>query len=300
MNAKRGGMGMVVCFRIIQGERLIRSALVIALFCLLFICPARADDDALPIIKKAFEATQANEAVARRYAFNERIECRRFNKQGEEKKRESETYEVTLLDSSEYRRLIAINDKPLSEKAAAKEQRKLEKRIKKIQNETPKQREKRLAGIDKDRDEGRKFLEEITKAFDFRLIGEAEIDGVDTYVVSAEPKEGYEPPSRAAKILPKLRGMLWISKHDYAWVKADMETLDDFTWAATFKMSEGTKIGFKQHRINDEVWLTERWYIRLRSKTALIFRFNGVFIGSYSAYRRLAVDSTVSHGAATR
>ena len=290
MNAKRGGI--VVSFRIIQGKRLIRSTLVIALFCLLFICPARADDDALPIVMKAFEAARANEAIARHYAFNERIEYRRFNKQGEEKKRESATYEVTFLDSSEYRRLIAIDDKPLSESDAAKEQRKLKKRIKKMQNETPKQREKRLANIEKDREEGRKFLEEITKAFDFRLTGEAEIDGVVTYVVSAEPKEGYEPPFRAAKILPKLRGTVWISKQDYAWVKADMETLDDFTWAATFKMSEGTTIGFKQRRVNDEVWLTESWYIRLRSTTALVFKLNGEFTANYSNYRRLKADST--------
>lgn len=294
MKAKRGS------FRIIQGERLIRSTLVITLFCLSFICPARADDDALPIIKKAFEAAQANEAIARHYVFNERIEYRSFNKQGEEKKRESETYEVTLLDSSEYRRLIAVNDKPLTESDAAKEQKKLDKRIKKIQNETPKQREKRLASVEKDREEGRKFLEEITRAFDFRLTGEAVIDGVVTYVVSAEPKEGYEPPFRAAKILPKLRGTVWISKHDYAWVKADMETLDDFTWTATFKMSEGARIGFKQRRVNDEVWLTESWYVRLRSKVALVFRLNGEFIGSYSDYRRLTTDSTISHGAAAR
>jgi hypothetical protein len=279
---------------------LTRITLVIALFCLSFICPARADDDAFPIIKKAFEAAQANEAIVRHYAFNERIEYRRFNKQGEEKKRESETYEVTLLDSSEYRRLIAINDKPLSESAAGREQKKLEKRIKKMQNETPKQREKRLAGIEKDREEGRKFLEEITRAFEFRLTGEAEIDGVVTYVVSAEPKEGYEPPSRAAKLLPKLRGTLWISKDDYAWVKADMETLDDFTWAATFKLNEGARIGFKQRRVNDEVWLTESWYVRLRSRAALVFRLNGELTGSYSDYRRLTTDSTVVHGAATR
>jgi hypothetical protein len=298
MSAKR--RRMVVCFRIIQGERLTRSTLVIALFCLSFICPARADDDALPIIMKAFEAAKANEAIARHYVFHERIEYRRFNKQGEEKERGSETYEVTLLDSSEYRRLISINDKPLSEKAVGREQRKLEKRVKKMQNETPQQREKRLASLEKDREEGRKFLEEITRAFEFRLTGETEIDGVVTYVVSAEPKEDYEPSSRAAKLLPKLRGMLWISKDDYAWVKTDMETLDDFTWAASFKLSEGARIGFKQRRVNDEVWLTESWYVRLRSKAALVFRLNGEFTGSYSDYRRLTTNSNVVHGAAAR
>jgi hypothetical protein len=263
-------------------------------------CPARADDDALPIVEKAFETARANEALARQYVFHERIEERRLNKKGEVKKRGSKTYDVTLLDDSEYRRLIAIDDEPLDDKAAAKEQRKLEKQIKKMRNETPKKREKRLAKVEKGREESEEFLEEITTAFDFRLTGEEEIDGVATHVISAEPKEGYEPSSREAKVLTKLRGTLWISKADHAWVKADLDIFDDISWAVIFKLREGAKIRFTQRRHNDEVWLPESWYVRLRARAALVFKFNGEVTGSYSNYRRFTTDSTVVHGEAAR
>jgi len=236
---------------------MIRSTAALALFCLSMFCPARAAADALPIIEKAFEAAQANEAIVRSYVFHERIEERRLNKKGEQKRLESTTHDVTLLDGSEYRRLIAKDDEPLDEKAAAKEQRKLEKKIEKMRNETPKQREKRLAKIEKERDEEDEFLEEITRAFDFRLAGEEEIDGLVAHVISAEPKPGYEPSSREAKVLTQLRATLWISKDDHGWVKAEMETLGDTKWGIMLKLHEGAQIRLKQRRLNDEVWLPD-------------------------------------------
>jgi hypothetical protein len=277
-----------------------RSRAALAFICLSFICPVRANDDALPIIERAFEAARANEVIARRYVFHERIEERRLNKKGEEKKRESHTYDVTLLDTSEYRRLIAINDRPLYKETASKEQRKLDKQIKKMQNETPKQRAKRLAKVEKGRAEGEEFLEEITKAFDFRLTGEEEIDGVATYVISAEPKEGYKPSSREGKVLTRLHGTLWISRDDHAWVRADLETTANIRWAVIFKLRKGAKIQFTQRRLNDEVWVPDSWYVRLRAVVALVFKFNGEVIGSYSNYRRFTTDSSVIHTEATR
>jgi hypothetical protein len=272
---------------------LIRNTTALALVCLVFFRPAHADEDALSIIEKAFAAARANEVVARNYVFHERIEERRLNKKGEEKKRESRTYDVTLLDNSEYRRLIAINDKPLLEKTEEKEQKKLEKKIEKMQDETPKQRKKRLAEVEKNREEGKKFLEEITKAFDFRLIGEEEVAGVTVHVISAEPKEGYKPTSSDSKVLAKMRGKLWVSKDEYAWVRVDMETFANVRWAVVFKLRKGAKIQFTQHRLNDEVWLPSSSYVRMRAGAALVFKFNGEFISSYSNYRRFKTGSTV-------
>lgn len=270
-----------------------RNAAILTLLCFLLAVSTWAEEDALPIIEKAFEHARVNEALARSYVFHERVEERRFNKKGKEKKRGSTTHDVTLLDGSEFRRLIAIDDKPLFAKTEAKERRKLEKQLAKMRNETPKQRRKRLAKVEKGREEGERFLEEITKAFDYRVTGEEKIDGISTWVISAEPKEGYDPPSREARVLTKLRATVWISKKDHAWVRADMETFDVIKWGIIFKLHEGAKIRFKQRRVNDEVWLTESWHVRLKSRAALFFKFNGELSGRYSNYRKFTTDSTV-------
>ena len=273
-----------------------RIVVVIVLLGLSLLAPVSADGDALPIVKKAFDAARANEAIARNYVFHERILDRHLNKKGQEKSRESMTYDVTLLDSSEYRRLIAINDKPLLPKAAAKEQRKIEKWIDKMRNETPRQRKKRLAKVEKGREEAEAFLEEITRAFEFRLIGEEDVSGVATHVISAEPRAGYKPTSREAKVLAKVHGTLWISRDEHAWVKADLETTGNITYLIVFKLRKGARIQFTQRKINDEVWMGESYSVNFRAKLALVVRANHEIIGSYSNFRKFTTDSTDIHG----
>ncbi len=279
-----------------KGKRLTRISSTLAVLCLVSACPVYAGEETLAVIERAFEAARANEAIARQYVFHERMVETRFDKKGEVKKREARTYDVTLLDHSEFRRLIAIDDRPLSPKIEAKEQRRLEKRIKKMQGETPKQRAKRLAKAEKARKEGEEFLREITQAFDFTRTGEETVGGVPAHVISFEPKSGYKPRSREAKVLPKVRGTLWIARDDYAWVQADMETTDDVSWMLIFKLKEGARVRFKQRRINDEVWLMNDWSVRMKARAALFFKFNGDISGSYGNYRKFQSDSTMVPG----
>ena len=95
--------------------RACRSGLLLGVAWIAALAPLRAAEDALPIIQKAFEAARANDALVRQYVFHERIEQRRFNRRGVEKKRGSETWDVTLYEGSDYRRLIARDDRPLDQ-----------------------------------------------------------------------------------------------------------------------------------------------------------------------------------------
>ncbi len=276
-----------------------RYSTVLAFAWLSMLAPTHADDDARAIIEQAFEAARANETIARDYVYHERVEETRFNKKGGVKKHEVHTWDVTLLDNSEYRRLIAINDKPLFPETEAKEQRKLEKQLEKMRNETPKKRKKRLAKIEKQRKEGEEFLEEITKAFDFRLEKEEAVAGVATHVISFTPKSGYVPKTREAKVLPKVRGTIWIAKEDHAWVQADMETIGNIRWAVIFKLNEGARVRFTQRRHNEEVWLTDNWHLRIKARVAFV-KYDAEVKGSYSNFRKFETDSTPLLGEAGR
>ncbi len=272
----------------------IRGAAALAVLWLSVPGPASAAEDAQAIIERAFEAAKTNEALARGYVFHERVEELRFDRKGAEKKRQSKTWDVTLFEGSGYWRLIARNDEPLDPEAAAKEQRKLDRHITKLQNETPRQRAQRLAKVEKELREGEEFLEEITQAFDFRLIGEEEIDGIATWAISAEPKPGYEPPNRLARVLPEVRATLWVAQESYGWVQADIETLGDITWAAVFKLRSGTQIRFKQRLLDEKVWITESWSVRYKARIAFLYRMDAELIGTYSNFRRFATDTTVT------
>src|SRR5207302_4439797 len=66
----------------------------------------------------------------------------------------------------------------------------------------------------KDREEGRKFLKEITDAFDFRLLGEESIEGRPSWIIEGTPRSGFKPTLNHADVPTKLRGKLWIDVVD--------------------------------------------------------------------------------------
>src|SRR5579883_2321151 len=84
-----------------------------------------ATEDAREIVRRSVNVGDENVRAARNYTFRERNEGRTLDNSGRVTKTEVETYDVTLLDGSPYKRLIARNDKPLDQKDEKKEEEKL-------------------------------------------------------------------------------------------------------------------------------------------------------------------------------
>jgi hypothetical protein len=81
-----------------------------------------AQTDAREIIRRAAAADESNWKVARNYAFSEREKLRYLDSEGRVKSQEISVDDVTLLDGSPYRRLVARNDLPLAPAEERKEQ----------------------------------------------------------------------------------------------------------------------------------------------------------------------------------
>ncbi|HXV77749.1 MAG TPA: hypothetical protein VD788_15655 [Candidatus Polarisedimenticolaceae bacterium] len=269
-----------------------RATLCLALVVLAGPRATAAGDDARPIIERGFAAAEANAVLERLYVYHQTIEERHFGSKGREKKRESRTWDVTRLDGSEYRRLIAQNGRPLDEHEQAAEQRRLEKQLDKMRRETPSQRAQRLRSVEREHEESRGFFEQVTRAFDFQLLREEPLDGVPCYVIAAEPRADYEPVSRETRVLTKVRATLWISQSDSVWVRAEIETIESFTWAMVLRVKPGAQVQFSRRRVNDEVWLPHTWYLRYKGKAAGIFGFNREFSASYDNYRKFTAESS--------
>lgn len=273
-----------------------RNAFILS--CCLLLCTSphspAADLSAREIVERATEAGDQNDRIARNYTFHERREERTYRGNGELSSSKSETWDVTLLEGSEYRRLIARNDQPLSPKQQASEQKKLEKSIEKMRRETESERAKRLRKIEAEREDEQRLREEVSRCFEFRLAGEEEIGGVASYVVDAEPGPDCKPTLRQAKVLPKVRGRLWIAKRDFGWVKAEVETIDriSFGWFL-FRLDKGSRMEFSQRFVNNEVWLVDNWGVRFRARLGLVKGYNAEVLGTYSNFRKFSADSRV-------
>jgi hypothetical protein len=248
--------------------------------------------DPLEIIKKAVDANERNWKVARNYTWTERDEERNLDSQGGVKKSEVNTYEVTLPEGEPYYRLVQKNDQPLPPKDEKKEREKLEKSIRERENETPEQRAKRLAKYEKEREESRQFLREVTDAYTFRLQGEETIEGRAAWVISAEPRPGFQPQMKDARILPKLRGRLWIDELEYQWAKAEIEVIDTISFGLSLvRIHQGAHLRFEATRVNEEVWLPKITYVAGSARIAYLKNDRVEETTAYRDYKKFQVES---------
>jgi hypothetical protein len=164
-----------------------------------------AQHDVETIIQRSVDANALDWKAAPDYDY---VECDRQPGGG------TKTYEELMILGSPYERLVAVNGKPLSPEPQAQEQQKLEATVVERQKESPQGRRQRIAKYEKEREGDDLMMEQLTKALDFKLVGEQRLGAQDVYVLKATPRPGYKPPNAEAKVLTGMEGKLWTtSKH---------------------------------------------------------------------------------------
>ena len=250
--------------------------------------------DALEIIRRSVEQDRANFERARDYTFIERAETRELDSKGKAKKVGSETFDVLILGGRPYKKLIAKDDQPLSAKEAAKAEADFEKELKKRQGENEKERRRLAEQEERRRRQSRAFLKEIPQAFDFRLVGEEQVDGQTVWVISAEPRPDFRPKAKRADLLAKFRGRIWIDQKELQWVRVEAETVDTVSFGLFLaRLGKGAKLTFEQRRVNGEVWLPSRASTKLDARLALVRKLNVEMDVAWRDYRKFRTDSRV-------
>ncbi len=261
-----------------------------AIFSALGLCA----QDVREIVRKSVELDQANWLRMRDYTWVVRNTERHLDSKGKTKSVETEAWETLILYGEPHRRIIERNGKPLSPDEQRKQQEKLDKAVAKLERETPDQRQRRLAELEKDREKDREFLREIPELYDFRLEGEAKVDGYDAWIISATPKANYRPKVRDAKPLLKVKGKVWIDKAEYQWVRLEAETTDTISFGLFLaRLSPGAKLAFEQTRVNDEVWLPKREVSSGTGRLGLVKKIAMEQELTWSNYRKFQVESKV-------
>lgn len=256
-------------------------------------------DDPKEIVRRALDVDQRDFLLARNYTYERREELKTLDKRGALKKHEISTYDVTILYDELYSRHIRKGDKALTDKEERKEAEKLDRFVAGRKNEGHREHEKRLAKQEKERQEARAFVRDIINAYDFRIVGEDEVDGHAVYVVEANPRKDFRPTQPHADILPKLRGKIWISKNDYGCVKLEAETLDTISWGVLLlRIHKGTQIRIEQTHVNDEIWLPRGMSLRASGRVALLMTGAVDLEWSFSNYKKFTSGVRVLTGAA--
>lgn len=255
---------------------------------------AAAVEDPREIVRRSVNVDSKYLALIRQYTFIERNQTTQFDSKGKVKEQSSRTWDTTLLEGSPYRRLLARDDKPLSPEEEAKEQEKLRNSIAGRKNETPEQRNARIDEARRRQEKQRAPIKEVPEAFDFKIVGEEKIKGVDVWVIDATAKPGYKPRASMAFFFPKVKGRLWIAKSDYQWVRAEGESVETITFGGILaRVGKGATIRIEQVRVNDEVWLPSRIDIAATARIALLKVFRGKVEMTFDKYRKFQADSRI-------
>lgn len=217
------------------------------------------------------EIDRRNRELVHNYTCQHREVLKHLDKNGNVKSTEIKTSDISFYYGEEYSKLIMVDDKPLSEKEQKKEDEKLEKFLAKYRKESEEDRQKRNDKEKKERAEGRAFLRDVVNAYDFRIVGEEELEGTETWVIEATPRQDFKPTQPHADILKKIKGKMWIDKKEYNWVRVEAEIFDTISFGVFLvRVHPGSRFNFQQLHLNNEVWLMRRFYLNGGARIALL------------------------------
>jgi len=253
-----------------------------------------SQDQMQQLFRVVADKDMENDKRQRDYTYIERDEEHKLDGKGSVKSTESNTFEVMEIYGRQVSRHIAKNDQPLSAKDAAKEEERIQKIMDKAKNESEADRRKREEKEVKDREEGRKWVQEIADAYNFRLVGREQIAGRDNWVIEGEPRPGFQPHLKYANYLPKFHGRVWVDKQDVQMTKMDVECIDTVSWGLVVaRLHKGSRFVVEQTRVNDEVWLPQHVAVKLDVRLVLFKNMKFDEDASYRDYKKFRTSAKI-------
>jgi len=247
------------------------------------------------IVRRSVEAGDRNWREAPNYVFTERDLEEKLDFHGRVKSRTYNTYEVMVLEGSEYRKLLKRSDQPLSPGELKAEDEKLEAERARRQHESARERQKRISRYEAERQQDHAMMREMADAFDYKLAGEETVDGHRCYILDATPHPGYVAKTRDTKVLSGMRGRMWVDHETFQWVKVEAEVMHPVSFYAVATVGPGTKFQLRQAPVGDGVWLPVHFAVRVNASVFFLSR-NSAEDETYSNYRRVSGEAARSKG----
>lgn len=201
----------------------------------------------------------------------------------------TKTYKVEMILGSDYHRLTAVDSRPLPPDREREEQRKESAEIARRQRESAEERAERIAKYQRERKRDHRMMQQLTRAFHFRFIGEQELGPFHVWVLEATPRPGYEAPDRDSEALKGMRGKLWIDPQTYQWVRVEAEVFRPVRIKGFLaEVEPGTRFELEKAPAADGVWLPTHFAMRSHARVLLLFHRRERQDETYWGYQRTA------------
>jgi hypothetical protein len=138
-------------------------------------------------------------------------------------------------------------------------------------------------------------MEEFLRAFNFKLIGDEQIDNRRAYVVQATPRLDYHATDRDSQVLTGMRGELWIDQQTYQWVKAEAKVVHPVSIAGFVATVEpGTRFILNKMPVTANVWLASHFSMTEKAELFSFIAHNKHEDVTYFNYRKASDHGEVS------
>jgi hypothetical protein len=218
-----------------------------------------------------------------------------------ERDRESDggtkTFEDLMIFGSPYQRLVEVNGRRLSNSQQEQERQKLQQTIAERRNESTQDRAERIAKYQKDRKRDHLLIQQLTEAFNFKLMGEQKLDGHDVYVLKATPRAGYQPPNMDTQVLKGMEGRLWIDRQTSQWVRVEARVIHPVSIEGFLaQVQPGTEFELEKAPVDGDIWQPTHYAMRAHAKILFMFGHKSQDNETYYKYRKLTPEQALSEG----
>jgi hypothetical protein len=182
------------------------------------------------------------------------------------------TYDVTIVDGTPYKRLIAVDDRPISPSKAAKELLTLEREQVERRGESPSARRSRLEKYRRTHARVLTLFRELGRAFTFSADGIKRVNATEAYVLNGSPRPDYDPPTVDTRALAGMRATFWVDVYTYQWVKITASVIRPVSLVGfqLVRVEPDTTIEIEKAPVDPAIWLTT--HLRIKS-VSRIFLF---------------------------
>jgi len=251
-----------------------------------FVCSLAVGSNAAPgadtaeVVKRATAALNSDWASDPLYACVEKDEVQKGDRTT------SKTFEVVMIDGSDYDLALATDDQPLSPERRKAELMKFKAEVGRRREESASARHARVEAWKKRRDENGELLLDFPTALTFQFQGEETKGGRLAYVFSATPKAGIVPATRAAKVLAGIQGKAWVDAATFHPMRVECTVVRPVpVFGALASVLPGTEIGIGMTPVSNSVWLVDEVSMRLSLSKLHVFKSTGLTRSTYSQYR---------------
>jgi hypothetical protein len=201
------------------------------------------------------------------------------------------TFEVyPTADNDEYKRLIAIDGKPLDAaelaRRDAEHERHEQKRAERDRTETP---QRRAARLKKAADEARErddILDDAAAVFEFRFVCREVLEGESVLVLSMTARPEARVKTREGGWMKRFAGRIWVAERGHHIARVRLHAKDDVSvgWGVVARVDPGSGFDYVRKRVGDS-WLPSVLTIEGSGRTLLFRRFQVKTVTTYTKHQ---------------